>query len=360
MGRLIERLQASPVICAEGYLFELERRGYLQAGAFVPEVVLEHPDAVLQLHREHLRAGSDVMVAFTYYGHRDKLRIIGKEDLLEPLNKNALALAKQAAAEDESGRVLVAGNICNTNIYDPAAAEKTGREATAMFEEQIGWARDAGVDFILAETFSFHEEAMLALQACKRAGMEAVVNVVSHATGKLRDGPTPAESCKMLEDAGAEVVGMNCNRGPATMWPLLVEIRQAVACEVAAIPVPFRTNVPKPPLFNRCATPKANRFCPRACARFRSRSMRAFAPATRWAISRAAASTTAFVLSAFVAAAARTMSARWPRRWGGDRPRRATRPTCRSITRSATTRRSSNRTAIFWRNCDRRRAPLDD
>ena len=243
MGRLIERLQASPVICAEGYLFELERRGYLQAGAFVPEVVLEHPDAVLQLHREHLRAGSDVMVAFTYYGHRDKLRIIGKEDLLEPLNKNALALAKQAAAEDESGRVLVAGNICNTNIYDPAAAEKTGREATAMFEEQIGWARDAGVDFILAETFSFHEEAMLALQACKRAGMEAVVNVVSHATGKLRDGPTPAESCKMLEDAGAEVVGMNCNRGPATMWPLLVEIRQAVACEVAAIPVPFRTNV---------------------------------------------------------------------------------------------------------------------
>ena len=246
MGRLIERLQDSPVICAEGYLFELERRGYLQAGAFVPEVVLEHPDAVLQLHREHLRAGSDVMVAFTYYGHRDKLRIIGKEDLLEPLNKNALALAKQAAAEDESGRVLVAGNICNTNIYDPAAAEKTGREATAMFEEQIGWARDAGVDFILAETFSFHEEAMLALQACKRAGMEAVVNVVSHATGKLRDGPTPAESCKMLEDAGAEVVGMNCNRGPATMWPLLVEIRQAVACEVAAIPVPFRTNSETP------------------------------------------------------------------------------------------------------------------
>lgn len=246
MGRLMERLQISPVICAEGYLFELERRGYLQAGAFVPEVVLEHPDALMQLHREHLRAGSDVMVAFTYYGHRDKLRVVGKEDLLEPLNKNALALAKRAAAEAESGDVLVAGNICNTNIYDPADAEKTGREATAMFEEQIGWARDACVDFILAETFSFHEEAMLALRACKRAGMEAVVNVVSHSSGKLRDGPTPAESCKMLEDAGAEVVGMNCNRGPATMWPLLAEIRQAVACEVAAIPVPFRTDAENP------------------------------------------------------------------------------------------------------------------
>ena len=92
MGVLTERLDGGAVICAEGYLFELERRGYLQAGAFVPEVVLEHPDAVLQLHREFLRAGSDVSVAFTYYAHREKMRLIGKEHLIESLQKNALAL----------------------------------------------------------------------------------------------------------------------------------------------------------------------------------------------------------------------------------------------------------------------------
>jgi len=66
---LLERLSEGPVICAEGYLFELERRGYLQAGAFVPEVVLEHPNAVEELHREFLRAGSDIMEAFTFYAH---------------------------------------------------------------------------------------------------------------------------------------------------------------------------------------------------------------------------------------------------------------------------------------------------
>ena len=43
---LLERLAEGPVICAEGYLFELERRGYLQAGAFVSEAVLDHPDEV--------------------------------------------------------------------------------------------------------------------------------------------------------------------------------------------------------------------------------------------------------------------------------------------------------------------------
>ena len=38
---LLDRLKSGLVICAEGYLFELERRGYLQAGAFVPEAVVE-------------------------------------------------------------------------------------------------------------------------------------------------------------------------------------------------------------------------------------------------------------------------------------------------------------------------------
>ena len=64
---LMERLSDGVVICAEGYLFELERRGYLQAGAFVPEVVIEHPEQVSGLHREFVHAGSDVVEAFTYY-----------------------------------------------------------------------------------------------------------------------------------------------------------------------------------------------------------------------------------------------------------------------------------------------------
>jgi len=46
---LLERLDQGPVICAEGYVFEMERRGYVQAGAYVPEVVLDHPHAVTEL-----------------------------------------------------------------------------------------------------------------------------------------------------------------------------------------------------------------------------------------------------------------------------------------------------------------------
>src|SRR5438876_1082160 len=141
---LLERLAAGPVICAEGYLFEFERRGYLQAGAFVPEVVLEHPDLVAELHREFVHAGSDVVEAFTYYAHREKLRVIGREKDLEKINKKALKIAKQ------------------------------------------------------------------------------------------------------LEDAGADVVGLNCARGPATMLPLLEEVRKAVKVPIAALPVPYRTTPAEP------------------------------------------------------------------------------------------------------------------
>jgi betaine-homocysteine S-methyltransferase len=229
------------VICAEGYLFELERRGYVQAGAFVPAVVLDHPEVVTQLHRDFVHAGSDVVEAFTYYGHREKMRIVGKEHLLEALNVQALALAKEVAAESGA---LLAGDICNTNLY--ADDEESRRTVRAMFEEQVGWAADAGVDFVIAETFSHAGEALLALEVIKEAGLPAVVTVTAHRAPQTRDGFSFGETCKQLEGGGAEVVGINCGRGPATMLPLIAEVCESVSVPVAALPVPYRTHDDEP------------------------------------------------------------------------------------------------------------------
>ncbi len=224
------------MICAEGYVFEMERRGYVQAGAYVPEVVLDHPHAVTELHREFMYAGSDVIEAFTYYAHRDKLRIMGREDELEEMNRTALKLAKQVARE---GDALFAGNICNTNVFLPDDA-KSKNTSRAMFEEQVGWAMDAGVDFIIAETFSFYEEALLALEVIRNAGAISVVTLAVHREG-LRDDFTVPEACQRLQDAGADVVGMNCIRGPNTMLPVMEEISKKVEGPLAALPVPYRT-----------------------------------------------------------------------------------------------------------------------
>jgi len=237
---LLERLDAGPVICAEGYLFELERRGYLQAGAFVPEVVLEHPEKVTELHREFVHAGSDVVEAFTYYAHREKLRIIGREHLLERINRQALELARGVARDTGT---LLAGNVCNTNVYTGEASRDTVR---GMFEEQVGWAADAGVDFVIGETFSWTGEALVATEVIKAAGLPAVVTLTPHSDPDTRDGLGVADACRALEAAGADVVGLNCARGPDTMMPLLEEVRAAVSVHVAALPVPYRTHVTEP------------------------------------------------------------------------------------------------------------------
>jgi len=245
---LLQRLEHGPVICAEGYVFELERRGYLQAGAFVPEVVLEHPEVVRQLHRDFVHAGSDVVEALTYYAHREKLRVIGREGDLEPINRAALDIAKSVAAESGA---LFAGDICNTNVYDPAdpASHKAVR---AMFEEQVGWAVDAGVDFIVGETFSYAQEALIALDVVKQAKQTAVITLAMHRADVTRENWTVADACRRLADAGADVVGLNCIRGPATMMPLLQQIRRVVQTPMAALPVPYRTSDNEPSFQSLC------------------------------------------------------------------------------------------------------------
>jgi betaine-homocysteine S-methyltransferase len=239
---LLKRLDEGVVLSAEGYLFELERRGYLKSGPYVPEVVLDFPDAVRELHRELLRAGAEVMVAFTYYGHREKMRMIGREDDLEPLNRNALRIAREVADE---GDALLAGNICNTWVYDPDDPEASGAVVRTMYEEQVGWALEEGADLVIAETNDYLGEALIATAVVKDAGLPAVVTFASTSDTTI-DGVEFDEACRRLEEAGADVVGLNCSRGPATMLPIVERVRAAVDCHVAAQPVPFRTTREQP------------------------------------------------------------------------------------------------------------------
>ena len=268
MTALRERLEDDVVLGAEGYLFELERRGYLKSGPYVPEVVLDFPDAVRELHRELLRAGAEVMVAFTYYGHREKLRMIGREQDLEPLNRQALRLAKEVAVD---GNALLAGNICNTWVYDPEAPESSGEVVREMYREQVGWAVEEGADFIISETNDYVGEALIGLDVIQEFGLPSLVSFASSSERTI-DGYEFDEACKRLEDRGADVVGLNCSRGPQTMLPIVDQIRAAVDCAVAAQPVPYRTT-PSQPTFQSLRDADGTRVFPLAldsflCTRF--------------------------------------------------------------------------------------------
>ena len=223
----------------------------MSSGEFVPMVSLDHPEVLENLHKEFQHAGSDIVEAFTYNGHREKMRVIGKEDLLEPLNRSALKIAKKVALQTPKGMKpnLMAGNISNSNIWKEHD-KQSQLEVERMFTEMIEWAVDEGADILVGETFYYAGEAFKALEVMKKSGLPTVLTISPMGENVMRDGKSVVDTCKELEQRGADVVGMNCFRGPATMLPYLKEIRKAVKCHVGALPIPYRTTEKAPTFFN--------------------------------------------------------------------------------------------------------------
>ena len=296
-------------------MFELERRGYVKAGPYVPEVVLDEPEALRQLHREFLRAGSDVMVALTYYAHRDKLKVVGRDGQLEEMNRAAVRIAREVAAE---GDALVAGNICNTWSYDPARPEETGAAVRAQYEEQLGWAADEGVDFVIAETNDFVGEALIALEVCQALGLPGDGHVrqraAVHDVRRLRlRRRVPDARRRGRRDRRAQLLARAGDDAAAARAP--PRRRRHPDRRPAR---PYRTS-PAVPAFESLTGEDGRRLFPIQLERFQC---------TRFEMADFARRAQQIGVDYIGAAAApgRTTSARWPRRWAACRSRAATRP----------------------------------
>jgi len=161
--------------------------------------------------------------------------------LVEQLNKTALKLAKEVVDEFPEQKLLLAGNVCNTTVYNPDD-ESTIKECREMFTEQLQWAKDSGVDFVIAETFSHLTEALLALEVIKSFNLPAVVTLAIHTSGLTAEGKTVLEALEALSNGGAAVVGLNCARGPKTILSLLKGVSEKISTPLACLPVGYDTN----------------------------------------------------------------------------------------------------------------------
>src|SRR5437773_3339754 len=154
MKSVIELLNEGTVLGDGGYLIELERRGYVDSGSrrekvgtgkgsgqFTPEVAIENPDALRELHREFLKAGSRVLQALTFFGTREKLTRAGYGAETEAINRAAVKIAREAA----EGRALVAGSVSRTQLIEREGPSALGH-AKDLMAEQIRLLADAGVD----------------------------------------------------------------------------------------------------------------------------------------------------------------------------------------------------------------------
>ena len=233
---ILERLSEGIVLGDGGYLLELEKRGWVRAGPFTPEVALGHPEALRQLHIEFREAGAEVLQALTFYASRDKLATVGLEDSLEDLNRAAVRIAREVAGD----RCLVAGNLSLTWMYEPGKKASHDR-VRRLFDEQLEVQVSEGVDFIIGETFSWLGEALLAIERGKKTKLPVMVTMCFENEDVTPEDKTPSDCARALADAGADIVGVNCLRSPEHTLPLVAEMRRAVSVYVACQPVAFRT-----------------------------------------------------------------------------------------------------------------------
>ncbi|HVL53519.1 MAG TPA: homocysteine S-methyltransferase family protein, partial [Vitreimonas sp.] len=241
---LLERLADGPVLGDGGYLLELEKRGYVQAGPFTPEVSITDPDALAQLHREFLRAGAEVLQALTFYASEEKLATVGLAGRVDDINRAAVRIARAAADE---GDALVAGNLSLTWAYDPADAASADR-VRALFDRQLEVQMGEGIDFVIGETFSYLGEALIALERARLTGLPVIVTMsFEQSPARAYEGDSIGECARRLVDAGADVVGVNCLRDPERTLPLAAEILEAVPnAHVATQPAAYRVSAEKP------------------------------------------------------------------------------------------------------------------
>ena len=171
---------------------------------------------------------------------------IGREEDLEKINRIALKIAREVAEEKE---LLFAGGICNTNIYKKGVNDDQVR---GMFNEQVCWSKEEGVDYIIAETYPTLAEANIALDVIKSYSIPAVVTMAISSrapdgTLKTLDNVPIGQACKELLENGATIVGVNCMRGPEMTLELVEEIIKLCPPErVCALPVAYRTTKEEP------------------------------------------------------------------------------------------------------------------
>jgi len=238
---ILNLLKAGVVLGDGGYVLELEHRGYIQAGPYTPEVAIEHPDALEQLHLEFKRAGAQVLQALTFYASEDKLLASGHAHEVEDINRAAVKVAKKAAGDD----ALVAGGITLTPTFK-ADDPDSHRRVREIFDQQVVLQKEEGVEFIIGETFLNLQEALIALEAIKAVGLVAMITMNFNGSGSP-DGFSPEDCARRLTEAGADIVGVNCNYDPPASLAVAKRMRGATDAFIACQPAGYATPNPNVP-----------------------------------------------------------------------------------------------------------------
>ncbi len=198
-----------------------------------PELwVLEYPEALLNLQRAYVDAGTMILCAPTFSANRLGLKNFGLEDRVRELNARLTALSREAAG----GKALVAGDLSTLGRPLEPVGDMPYSAAYDTYREQMEALAEAGVDLLAMETLMGADEAVAALDAAADLDIPVWCSFSVEADGSLMFGGNVWETAAMLQELGAAAVGVNCSVGPDQLESVIRSVRAAVDIPVVAKP----------------------------------------------------------------------------------------------------------------------------
>lgn len=216
----------------------LQERG-LKTGE-IPELWnMTHEEVILDVHKQYLEAGCDMVKANTFGINPFKME--GTGYTCEELTKKGIELVKRAIAETgrEAYTALDIGSL--GKLLEPLG-ELPFEEAYEAFKPVCIAGEQSGADLVLIETMNDTYEIKAAVLAAKEnTSLPVVVTMVFDEGGKLLTGADMEAAVAMLEGLRVDAIGLNCGFGPDVMKEFLPKLR-----EVCSLPIVVNPNAGLP------------------------------------------------------------------------------------------------------------------
>lgn len=234
-------VEQGPIILDGATGTNLQEAG-MPIGVCPEEWILENPEVMKKLQADYVKAGTQIVYAPTFTANRIKLAEYGLEDRLEEMNRNLVALSKEAVGD----RAYVAADLTMTGQQLFPLGEMMFEELVDIYKEQASVLVDAGVDLFVVETMMSLQECRAAVIAIREVcNLPIMVTLTYNEDGRTLYGTTPEVATVVLQSLGADVIGINCSTGPEEM---LEPVRKMA--EYATIPILAKPNAGLPELEN--------------------------------------------------------------------------------------------------------------
>lgn len=200
--------------------------------------ILEHPQAIIDLQRAYVEAGSQIVFAPTFGANRIALSMHGLLEHQKEYNTRLIALSKEAV----EGRAYVAGDVSTGGRILGSSEEATYEEALERYKEQMTYLAEAGADLLIVETMINIDETIAALEAAQQVcDLPILCSMTVEADGTLYSGGSALTAMETLQELGASAVGVNCSVGPDQLVSIIAGLK-----EIAQVPVISKPNAGMP------------------------------------------------------------------------------------------------------------------